>query len=365
MKVDTKTVMITVTESCNLSCTYCYENHKSQNIMTLETAKKIIDNELNHCEYDNLEIDLFGGEPFLNFELIQQIDDYIKESAFKCGANIIIFASTNGTLVHDKIKKWLEERKDYFICGLSFDGTNIMQNINRSNSADLIDLDFFKVTYPNQSVKMTVSVETLKDLSQGVIFLHEKGFSVLCNLAYNINWSDTKNRLILESELQKLIKYYLENHNIQPCSMLNTPISKLASEYNSKRYTSYCGAGVSMVSYDVYGTSYPCQFFMPLSVGKRNISKLKFYSENIPEDLIEEKCRKCSIQPLCPTCYGANFVATGNMYKHDDNYCELTKIIIKARSFFRAKQWELGQLNLSEDEETLLLKSIEIIQENL
>ena len=97
----------------------------------------------------------------------------------------------------------------------------------------------------------------------------------------------------------------------------------------------------------------------------KKTSGLKFFGQNIPENMIEDKCKKCSVQVLCPTCYGANYAATGDMFKHDDNYCKLTKIIIKARSYFKARQWELGQLNLSSDEETLLLKSIQIIQENL
>jgi hypothetical protein len=53
------------------------------------------------------------------------------------------------------------------------------------------------------------------------------------------------------------------------------------------------------------------------------------------------------------------------MYKHDENYCELTKIILKARSYFKAKQWEAGQLKLEPLEEQALLRSIKIIQEKL
>lgn len=363
--LDTRTVMITLTENCNLSCSYCYEHNKTISAMNFETAKKIIDEELKSCTVENIEFDLFGGEPFLNFKLIQQIDTYLKEVVSNYNIKIVIFASTNGTLIHGEMQKWLEQRKDYFICGLSFDGTNVMQDINRSNSSSLIDLDFFKSTYPNQTVKMTVSVETLHNLSEGVIFLHNKGFEVICNLAYNIDWSDYSNKSVLEYELHKLIEYYLYNPDVKVCSMLDAPISNVAVNYENRKYVSYCGAGVGTVAYDVLGNKYPCHFFMPLSIGDKKTSGLKFFGQNIPENMIEDKCKKCSVQVLCPTCYGANYAATGDMFKHDDNYCKLTKIIIKARSYFKARQWELGQLNLSSDEETLLLKSIQIIQENL
>ena len=212
---------------------------------------------------------------------------------------------------------------------------------------------------------MTVSVETLCNLSEGIIYLHNKGFEVICNLAYNIDWSDCSNKFVLEDELNKLIVYYLDNPNVKVCSMLDASISNVAKNYENRKYVSYCGAGVGTVAYDVLGNKYPCHFFMPLSIGDKKTKGLKFFGESIPENMIEDKCKKCPVQVLCPTCYGANYAATGDMFKHDDNYCELTKIIIKARSYFKARQWELGQLNLSPDEEILLLKSIQIIQENL
>lgn len=363
-----KQVTLVLTEQCNLNCVYCYENHKSTKAMDFFTAKKIIDKEFkNENESERIYVDLFGGEPFLQFDLIKKIDDYLINHLHK--TNVIIFMTTNGTLIHGEIKKWLRERKDYVICGLSYDGTDKVQDMNRSNSSNLIDLDFFLELYPEQDVKATISAESLPYLYDSMVYLHKRGFRISCNLAYNIDWSDYSLAEILERELLKLIDFYINNPQIEPCSLLNQEINGLALidiEHPIRR--SYCGAGINMKAYDLNGDDYPCQFFLPLSIGKEksNASKsLHFYHDTIPEELIEEKCRKCVIQSLCPNCFGANYAATGDMFKHDDNYCKLTKIIIKARSYFKARQWELGQLNLSSDEETLLLKSIQIIQENL
>ena len=208
----------------------------------------------------------------------------------------------------------------------------------------------------------------LPNLAEGVIFLHEKGFKVSCNLAYNIDWSDESNKEILQRELMKLIEFYLEHPEIKPCLMLDMPITNVSSVHEKNKFVRFCGAGVSTTAYHIDGTAYPCQFFMPLSVGtekaKESLS-LKFYNSEIPEELIEEKCLKCVVQSICYTCYGANYAATGNMYRHDDNYCELTKIIVKARSYFKAMQWQKGQLHLSEGETMQLLNSIRIIQTEL
>ena len=241
-----------------------------------------------------------------------------------------------------------------------------MHNLNRSNSYDDIDLDFFLELYPEQDVKMTISKETLPNLAAGVIDMHNKGFLVSCNLAYGIDWSDPTNTAVLECELNKLIAFYLEHPDIEPCSMLNMGISSIgASELEAVRF---CGAGLSMHSYDVDGKAYPCQFFMPLSVGPEKAaaaSNIQFPENIIPENCLDEKCRVCILRSICPNCFGANYAATGNIYQRDNDMCRLTKITMKARSFFRAKQWESGQLHLTPTEEQLLLRAIIRIQEEL
>ena len=79
----------------------------------------------------------------------------------------------------------------------------------------------------------------------------------------------------------------------------------------------------------------------------------------------DEKCCGCVIKSVCPTCYGANYQEFGNIYWQNESYCKLQKIIFKAISFFKGMQWEKKQIYVSEKEEALLLKSIEIIQKGL
>ena len=360
-----KTVTLTLTQQCNLSCSYCYEHNKSTKTMSIQTAKEIIDREIaESTEYESIEFDLFGGEAFLEFNLIQEIVAYLCEKKGK--KNCIAFITTNGTLVHGKIQHWLKMHRGCLVCGLSLDGTREMHNLNRSNSYDLIDWHFFCETYPQQDVKMTVSNETLPYLAEGVIDLHKKGFYVSCNLAYGINWSNPKNRDILCRELEKLIEFYINNPNIEPCSMLEMGISNIGN--HSEEAYRYCGAGISMVAYDVDGERYPCQFFMPLSVGKEKAALAKsitFPEYVIAEKDLDNKCRKCVLKSACPNCYGSNYASTGSIYKRDDSLCVLTKIMMKARSYFRAKQWERGQLDLSDAEIQTLLRAIITIQEKL
>lgn len=363
VKKNRKIVMLTLTHCCNLRCTYCYETHGEMRL-EYDHMIDIIEHEFRNSDgFDEIEFDLFGGEPFLEFCSIKKIVNYVKNR--QLNKPYCFFASTNGTLIHGEIKNWLSCQKNFY-CGLSYDGTPSMQDINRSNSSERIDLKFFKEMYKEQEIKMTISKETLPKLYEGVVFLEDFGFSVSCNLAYGIDWSDQENALTLEHQLKKLISRYLKNPEIKPCRLLRNNIDNLSRRLD-KNFV-YCGAGTSMISYDVDGKSYPCQFFMPLSCGEekaKHSNSIKFHQSIIPNELLDTKCRCCVIKNICPTCYGANYVESNNIYKHSDSYCKLTKIITKAKSYFRAQQWELGQIKLSKDDEIAMLNSILIIQNKL
>ena len=358
-----RTVILTLTNNCNLNCSYCYEKHNTA-VFEFENIINIINNEFhNNPESDEIEFDFFGGEPFLEFNTIRKVVEYVQSKSWP--KPYCFFATTNGSLVHGEIQNWLRNQSNFY-CGLSFDGTPDMQDINRSNSSKLIDLEFFVNQYPNQDVKMTISKNTIKSLYDGIVYLEGLGFHVSCNLAYGIDWSDNSNAIILEQQLSKLIERYLENPELAPSRILSNNIDRIATRIN-KSYV-YCGAGTAMIAYDVDGNKYPCQLFMPLACGNekaQNSKNIKFHHGEIPEQLVETKCNNCVVKNVCPTCYGANYIEFNDIYHHSESYCKLTKIIMRAKSHFRARQWELGLVNLSENDELIMLKSISMIQRQL
>lgn len=356
---------ITLTQSCNLACSYCYENHKSKKVISFEDAKNILDKHLTNLSDDAyIEVDLFGGEPFVAFDRVKEIVEYAEDKKYT--DHCFFCLVTNGTLVHGKIKEWLLENRNHVTCALSLDGSRESHNINRSNSFDMIDLDFFAQHYYQNPIKMTISSQTLPHLCENVIFCHTKGFEVSCNLAYGIDWSNENNVSILEEQLMKLINFYLEHPEIKICSLLGAPLEKVGNEENVDTYRQ-CGAGLNMVSYDIDGIAYPCQFFMPLSVGENKAIKMGEinFQDLLPRSALDGECQKCVAAAICHICYGANYSATGDIYKKDLNWCKLQKIIFKSTSYLRAKQWELGQLKSKPDEIYYTLKGIKEIQEKL
>lgn len=353
-----RSLTLIVTERCDLACTYCYEHHKSARQMTFEEAKAIIDKELVHLDEYEYSIEFFGGEPFLNFELIKQVVDYVLKNY---QGSYYFFVTTNGTQVHGEIQEWLKAHRSVFMVGLSLDGNKTAHDLNRSNSFDKIDLDFFLSLYPEQPVKMTVSEQSLPHFSASIRFLTEKGFLISCNLAYMVDWLSPQNASVLERELELLIQYYLEHPEVPRCNMMDFQIEVLAHPNKYKdSLRKYCGCGTHMLCYDMNGECYPCQLFSPLSAGEKALASKNFeISDYLHKEKFPEECKECYYQRICAFCLGSNYLSTGNIYGIDEGRCKLYKQIFKANAKLRALEWERGICKV-EDEQGLLRSIVTI-----
>lgn len=357
-KPGTKIVILTLTNHCNLACTYCYEHNKETQAMSLETALEIVEREMNAEDgSDFVCLYYFGGEPYLQFETMKQIHSYMHSHTWSKGW--FGFSTTNGTLVHGEIQDWLRENASSMEVYVSIDGTREMHNRNRSNSFDKIDLDFFREEYP--FAKMTVTEATLPELASGIINLHELGFEVSANLGYGIPWSQNSPEILAE-QLQILIEYYLSHPDKKPATILNLAI--LDMDPGSKTPKRFCGVGPYMKSYDVDGKAYPCHAFAPLCIGKEladQASQLDF-SCPLTIEKLDEKCRECPVAGVCPTCYGINFGACGNVYHINDDHCRMMKVQFLANAMFKYRQYQMGLLKLSPADEYRLLRNIQEVQ---
>lgn len=359
---NSKNIMLTVTEKCNLNCVYCFENNKRGKTMSLETAKMIIDKEMNMDDgYSKVLFDFMGGEPFMEFDLIKEICEYVwrhkwpKECSF--------FASTNGTLIHGDIKDWLEQHKDRFVCGISLDGIPEVQNKNRSESDSKIEKQFFVQTWPKQEAKMTVYPETVSSLFENVVYLHGLGFNVTSNLAYGADWGKEGIKEALVCQLEKLIEYYEKNKSVKPTTMVDMDIRPVA--YKNEKLIKWCGMGVQMVAYDTEGTLYPCHFFQGMTVGQHQYSNMERKDfTNIQEELSED-CQKCILRNSCPTCYAYNYTSTGKYGSKDQNMCELKKIMAVATSkriFSQISEKYIDKTEINNLEDREYIRAIHIIQ---
>jgi radical SAM protein with 4Fe4S-binding SPASM domain len=340
------TVSLILTEHCNLACTYCYEHPSDRHALGLSTAQDAIRTAFAAPGFDEVEIDFFGGEPFVAFRRLSEICEWVWATDWP--KPYICFATTNGTLVHGRIRAWVERNAHRLVLGLSADGTPAMHDRNRSGSSSDIDFAFFARTWPQQTVKMTLSPATVGELAAGVIHLHGLGFKVACNPAHGSEWNPSHSDA-LERQLRVLADYYLAHPQLEPATILSMPIEYA---FAARPDSNYCGAGRGMVSYDRHGHRYPCPTFMPMTTGTTEGSLDTVFADLASQRNVESPgCADCWLLPVCPTCYGINWVNRGDPFVRDRSHCEFARIRARATAYMA------GQMLLRDHEHYRFLET--------
>lgn len=357
-----RNIYITTNVSCNLDCIYCYEDKSSKETFDLEAAKQKLVKALSVKTGGSTIINLHGGEPFLVFKKIKALCEWLWEQDLE--EPYLFFATTNGTLVHGEIQQWLKKNRHRFIPGLSLDGTPEMQNLNRSNSFDKIDVDFFVEHWPFQGVKMTVSPKTIKTLADGIIYLHQRGIhNILVNLAYLVDWSSPEFIEDYKRELQKLAAFYTENPDLKKDSIFGLNLVHLAKPLDVPR--KWCGAGIEGLAYDIDGTPYPCHLFFESVCGKEKASKAHLIDFSDPNVHTDKLCQACPVLATCPTCYGANYIERGDIGKRDTSLCklEMTRVLeVMKYEYHRIVEVPNPIEELSEEEKHRQIMILEAIE---
>lgn len=340
-----RNIYITTNVTCNLRCIYCYEEKTSNEIFDVELAKERLFKLLSEKTGGSTIVNFHGGEPFLVFSRIRELCEWIW--AQDLDEPYLFFATTNGTLVHGEIQDWLSRNRYRFIAGLSLDGNRDMQNMNRSNSFDKIDIDFFASTWPDQGVKMTVSPLSIEQLASGVEFIHSKGIHhILVNLAYMVDWNDPKYARIYQRELKKLAAFYKKNPALNLDTIFDLPFKLLVSP--EARNRKWCGAGTDVKAFDIDGRQYPCHLFFESVCGKEKSEGWYDIDFSSPKEYISEECSACPLYPTCPTCYGANYIERGKIGSRDMSLCRLEKI-----RTLEVARFEYDRIMNSNDDESI------------
>ncbi len=321
-------ISITTNLFCNLHCNYCYENKYSNRSFDLDRTIYKLNWYLNAPTSKGTVIDLHGGEPFLIFEKICQLCESLWSQTFK--ENFIIHTTTNGTLVHGKIKHWLQKNRSKFHVKLSLDGCEKAHNLNRCNSFSQIDCDFFAQNWPKEYVKVTVSPESLPYLAESIAFLHTKFKKIQVNFAELIDWNTPNLLSTYKGQLLQLSQFYTEHPYYLRCSLFTLNYLKLLNK-RPLHSEKLCSNG-RKIAFDIDGNEeYPCQLVLPSVCGVKKAQKFRqIMTDSHQVCFISNKCRKCPLHPLCDTCYGANFIARNAVYKRDLNLCLAQKLKIWA-----------------------------------
>ena len=177
-------ISLHISNACNMRCAYCFVHSKGhwekQGMMTSEVARQAVRWALETAKpIGRCQIDFFGGEPLLNFGLIQEIVPYARQCALEAGTDISFGLATNGTLMPDEVIRFLKDER--IEIQISLDGGPCDQNSLRrfadgSNTYDVIAENVRKLVARAPEQATLRATMTSNNLDRKAIAEHLKRF---------------------------------------------------------------------------------------------------------------------------------------------------------------------------------------------
>jgi len=353
-----KSLSLFVAEDCNLSCRYCFaaENRgRRYRRMDWETAQKAVDFLLRQEGGRHVEIDFFGGEPLLNFPVVEKTVNYAAEETAKKGKEISFTLTTNACLLDDSIAAFLN-RKDINVI-LSLDGRPEVHDFMRrrpggsGSHAEVLQrsMEFLQSRgHTNYFVRGTFTRYNL-DFCSDVAYLLELGLNAL-SLEPVVAGEDSDYALReedlgrLEREYDRLVELYLDRKKKNRPFQFYHFILDLESGPCLYKRLSGCGAGVEYLAVASDGELYPCHQFIGdgrFSMG--NLHSEPFVLERRPGlDIYhgaqgKEECTLCWARYLCGYgCAASSFYICGDLCKCYALACALQKMRLERALYLQA-----------------------------
>ena len=261
-------IILMISQSCNLNCKYCYQPHKSQGLMTVETAKNIIENELFEIQKNGhtneISFEYMGGEPLLNFKLIREISEWLWSKDISIPYELIV--SSNGTLLSDEMKQWFASNKSRISFGLSMDGLSSMNKFNRTNQ--FIDWKFVKDNWPQNRINITLFKDSVNLLAETIREMNAAKIPFAVSIGDGFEWTQEAAN-ILEEQLSNLIPDYInQKQEAVDCGLFSFRIADYFPEYPMYDIA-VCGKSNNIIAYDTDGSPCICHVFSELVLGQK------------------------------------------------------------------------------------------------
>ncbi len=358
-----KALCLHIAHDCNLACRYCFaeegEYHGRRALMSYEVGKAALDFLIaNSGNRRNLEVDFFGGEPTLNFQVVKDLVAYGREQEKLFDKKFRFTLTTNGVLLNDEIMEFANKEMANVV--LSIDGRKEVNDHmrpfrNGSGSYDLIVPKFQKLAesrnQTNYYVRGTFTHHNL-DFSKDVLHLADLGFRQIS--VEPVVAQETDDYAIREEDLPQLFEEYdklaaemVRRHKHgDDFNFFHFMIDLEGGPCVAKRLSG-CGSGTEYLAVTPWGDLYPCHQF---------VGNEKFLMGNVTEGVTntairdefkscnvyaKEKCRECFARFYCSGgCAANSYNFHGDIHNAYDIGCALQKkrvecaIMIKAAEAF-------------------------------
>ncbi len=358
-----KAICLHVAHDCNLACKYCFagkgEYDGPKGLMSYEIGKRALDFLVEQSgTRHNLEVDFFGGEPLLNWDVCKKLVEYGRSIEKKYNKNFRFTVTTNGVLLNDEIMDFCNKEMGNVV--LSLDGrkeTHDRLRITRKNtgSYDMI-IDKFKKFAQSRNQKDYYMRGTYThfntDFSKDVIHMADEGFKelsiepVVCDPSedYALKESDLP---VLKEQYEILANEMLRRYRKgNGFTFYHYMIDLDAGPCIVKR-VSGCGVGTEYMAVTPDGELYPCHQFVgdekfllgDIWNGVKNKNVLEqFENCNVYS---HKECKDCFAKLYCSGGCAANaYHSTGSVSGVYEFGCELHRKRIECAVMLKVAEAE-------------------------
>ena len=323
-----KALCLHIAHDCNLACRYCFaeegEYHGDRSMMSLEVGKQALNFLVeNSGSRRNLEVDFFGGEPLMNFEVVKQLVAYGRSLEEKHNKKFRFTLTTNGVLLDDDVMEFANREMANVV--LSIDGRKEVHDKmrptrNGKGSYDLI-IDKFKKFAEMRNgksyyVRGTFTHDNL-DFSKDVLHLADEGFDQIS--VEPVVGPEEERYTIKEAALPKMMEEYdlLAKEIIRRekegkgFTFFHFMIDLTGGPCVAKRLSG-CGSGTEYLAVTPWGDLYPCHQFVgedEFCVGNvfDGVTRRDIVSEFKKTSVYsKEDCRECFARFYCSGGCSAN-----------------------------------------------------------
>ena len=319
-----KAICLHVAHTCNLNCSYCFaaqgKYHGERAVMSLETGKRAIDFLIeNSGSHKNLDIDFFGGEPLMNWEVVKQLVEYGREQEKLHGKNIRFTLTTNGVLLNDEVIDFCNKEMHNVV--LSLDGRPEVHNRFRKDysgagSYEKILPNFlnFLKKRGNKSYYMRGTYTHYNtDFLNDILHMADLGFKELSMEPVVCDPSDpcaltAEDLPVLYDQYEKLAEEMIKRKKEgRGFTFYHYMIDLTGGPCIYKRVAG-CGSGTEYLAVTPWGELYPCHQF----VGDEKYSMGNIY-DGVTNTAMREKFASCNAytRPGCADCWAKLYCAGG------------------------------------------------------
>lgn len=327
-----KALCLHIAHDCNLACRYCFagegEYHGHRALMSLEVGKKALDFLVaNSGNRVNLEVDFFGGEPLMNWDVVKGIVEYGRSLEEPHNKKFRFTLTTNGVLLNDEIMEFANREMANIV--LSIDGRKEIHDKMRpfrggQGSYDLIVPKFQKVAESREQTRYYVRgtfTHNNLDFSRDVLHLADLGFQQIS--VEPVVAKPTDSYALTEEDLPKLMEEYdklavemlRRRREGKPFNFFHFMIDLEGGPCVAKRLSG-CGSGTEYLAVTPWGDLYPCHQF---------VGDEKFLMGNVEEGVLREdirdefKCCNVYAKEKCKNCF-AKFYCSGGCAANSYNF---------------------------------------------